>query len=94
METTTTHYQELQPEDRVTISSLKQQNQSIRAALMVQRPASTISRELRRNGSIDHYGSVEVQQVCQRRRCQSRPRHKLHAEGLLFGVVQHFLQQR
>jgi IS30 family transposase len=95
MESTSKHYHQLQPEDRVTISSLKQQNYSLRAiARILQRPASTISRELRRNGSIDHYGSVEAQQVCQRRRCQSRPRHKLHAEGLLFGVVQHFLQQR
>jgi IS30 family transposase len=95
MESTSKHYQQLQPEDRVTLSSLKQQNYSIRAiARVLQRPASTISRELRRNGPIDNYGSVEAQAACLRRRRQSRPRQKLHAEGLLFGVVQHFLKQR
>lgn len=95
METTSKHYQQLQPEDRVTLGSLKQQNHSIRAmARILQRPASTISRELRRNGAADHYGSVEAQRACQRRRRQSRPRQKLHAEGVLFGVVQHFLRQR
>jgi hypothetical protein len=52
MESSSKHYQQLQPEDRVTLSSLKQQNYSIRAiARVLQRPASTISRELRRNGS-------------------------------------------
>ncbi|WP_446812113.1 IS30 family transposase [Methylomonas sp. 2BW1-5-20] len=79
----------------MTISSLKQQNYSLRAiARVLQRSASTISRELRRNGAGDHYISVQAQQTCQRRRRQSRPREKLHAEGLLFGVVQYFLQLR
>jgi IS30 family transposase len=95
METTAKHYQQLQPEDRATISSLKQQNHGIRAiARILQRPASTISRELRRNSTAAHYGSVPAQQACQHRRRQARPRQKLHVEGLLFGVVQHFLRQR
>jgi IS30 family transposase len=95
METTSKHYQQLQPEDRVTISSLKQQNHGIRAiARILQRSASTISRELRRNGTAAHYGSAKAQQACQHRRRQSRPRHKLHTDSLLFGVVQHFLRQR
>ncbi|MEQ1638549.1 MAG: IS30 family transposase [Methylococcales bacterium] len=94
MESPPKHYQQLQAEDRVTLSSLKQQSYSIRAMARVpHRPASTISRELRRNGPSDHYGSAEAQQACQRPR-QSRPRQKLHAEGLLFDVVEHFLQQR
>lgn len=95
METTAKHYQQLQPEDRVTISSLKQQNHGIRAiARILQRPASTISRELRRNGTAAHYSSAKAQHACQHRRRQSRPRHKLHTDSVLFGVVQHFLQQR
>lgn len=95
MEPTSKHYQQLQPEDRVTISSLRQQNYGIRAiARVLQRPTSTISRELRRNGSADHYGSGEAQQACQHRRRQSRPRPKLHQDSVLFGVVRHFLQQR
>lgn len=94
METTSKYYQQLQPEDRVTISSLKQQNQGIRAiARILQRPASTISRELRRNSTSDQYGSIQAQQACQHRRRQSRPRQKLHADSVLFGVVQHFLRQ-
>ncbi|TCV74186.1 hypothetical protein EDE11_14010 [Methylomonas methanica] len=56
--------------------------------------ASTISRELRRNSATNHYSSVQAQQTSQYRQRQSRPRHKLHTDSLLFGVVQHFLQQR
>lgn len=93
METLSKCYKQLQPEDRLTLSSLKQQNVSIRAmARILQRPASTVSRELRRNGTADHYSSVEAQQSCQSRRRQSRPRQKLAADGLLFGVMQHFLR--
>ncbi|WP_371928743.1 helix-turn-helix domain-containing protein [Methylomonas aurea] len=56
MEMTSKHYQQLHPEDRVTISSLKQQNYSIRAiARFLQRSTSTISRGLRCNGTIEHY---------------------------------------
>lgn len=88
-------YKQLQPEERLTLSSLKQQNVSIRAmARILQRPASTVSRELRRNGTADNYSSVEAQQSCQSRRRHSRPRQKLAADGLLFGVIQHFLQRR
>lgn len=94
METTSKHYRQLQPEDRVTISSLKQQNYSLRAiARILRRPASTISRELRRNGSVDRYSSAEAQRVSLYRRRCSRPRPKLHTDSVLFGVVQHFLEQ-
>lgn len=95
MGSTSKHYQHLQPEDRVTISSLKQQNYSIRGiAQVLNRPASTISRELRRNVTSEHYSSHQAQQTCQRRRRQSRPQSKLHTDSVLFGVVKHFLQQR
>jgi IS30 family transposase len=94
MEITSKHYQQLQPEDRVTIGSLKQQNYSIRSiARVLQRSVGTISRELNRNSSSDHYGSVQAQQACQHRRRQSGPQHKLQVDGVLFGVVQHFLRQ-
>ncbi len=44
------HYSPLQPEDRVTIASLKQQNYSVRAiARQLRRSPATISRELVRN---------------------------------------------
>ena len=56
--------------------------------------AITISRELRRNTSAGHYGSATTQHCCQHRREQARPLHKLHADDLLFDVVQHLLRQR
>jgi IS30 family transposase len=95
IESTSKHYHQLQPGDRVTISSLKQQNFSIRGiALILQRSPSTISRELERNGTADHYGSTEAQRACLTRRQQSRPQQILHVDSVLFGVVKHFLQQR
>lgn len=94
MENISKQYQHLQPEDRVTLSSLKQQNYSIRAiARVLQRPASTISRELQRNGTAERYSSVQAQQCYLHRRRCARPRPKLHTDSVLFGVVQHFLQQ-
>ena len=43
-------YQQLQPEERVTIASMKQQGVSVRAmARTLGRPASSVSRELARN---------------------------------------------
>lgn len=43
-------YQQLQPEDRVTLASLAQQKYSVRGmAQVLGRSPSTISRELRRN---------------------------------------------
>ena len=50
-------YTQLQPEDRVTLASLKQQGLGIRAmARLLGRNASTISRELQRNSA--PHGSV------------------------------------
>jgi IS30 family transposase len=50
MPSTNSHYHQLQPEDRVSIASLKQQNFSVRAiARQLQRSPSAISRELQRN---------------------------------------------
>ena len=59
-------YRQLQPEDRVTLASLKQQNYSVREiASVLGRSASTVSRELRRNASAGHYGSITAQHSCQ-----------------------------
>ena len=88
-------YHQLQPEDRVTLASLKQQNFGVREiARMLGRSASTISRELRRNADAGQYGSTAAQQSCQQRREQARPLRKLHADGVLFGLVQYLLRQR
>ncbi|MDD3786891.1 MAG: IS30 family transposase [Hydrogenophaga sp.] len=88
-------YRQLQPEDRVTLASLKQQNYSVREiARVLARSASTISRELRRNASAGQYSSAAAQQSCQHRRRQGRPVRKLHPEAILFDLVQHLLRQR
>jgi IS30 family transposase len=52
-------YQQLQPEDRVTLASLTQQRYSVRAmAQVLGRSPSTISRELRRNAQPAGYAST------------------------------------
>ena len=59
-------YRQLQPEDRVTLASLRQQNCSVREiASVLGHSASTISRELRRNATDGQYSSTAAQQTCQ-----------------------------
>ena len=95
MHTSPRSYKQLQPEDRMTIASLKQQNYSIRQiASMLQRSASTVSRELSRNSELGTYASVSAQQSCRQRRCQSRPARKLHPQSVLFGMVRTLLCSR
>ena len=92
--TTQRSYQQLQPEDRVTLASLVQQKYSIRAiAQVLGRSPSTISRELRRNALPTGYASTWARTCAQQRRLCARPPRKLHPEGILFGLVQHFLRQ-
>ena len=89
------HYVQLQPEDRVTIASLKQQNYSVRAiARQLRRSPATISRELRRNTRSGGYGSVQAQRLCLQRRRRSRPAKKLHPESILWGLVSYSLRLR
>ncbi|WP_029891292.1 IS30 family transposase [Polycyclovorans algicola] len=88
-------YQQLQPEERVTLASLVHQKFSVRAmSRVLSRSPSTISRELSRNRSPAGYGSAAARAFVQRRRRLNRPPHKLHCEGLLFGIVRHFLDLR
>jgi transposase, IS30 family len=50
MHSTSPHYRQLQPEDRMTLASLQQQKYSVRAmARVLHRSPSTVSRELSRN---------------------------------------------
>ncbi|MFM9428247.1 IS30 family transposase [Variovorax sp. GrIS 2.14] len=82
-------YQQLQPEDRITIASMRQQDCSVRAMRRtLQRSLSTISRELRRNscGALN-YGSHLAQLTCQARQHAARPEAKLHVNGLRWGLV-------
>lgn len=72
MPSTSSHYHQLQPEDRVTIASLKQQNYSVRAiARQLHRSPGTISRELQRNASSSGYGSAHEDQG-QAAQCRQR----------------------
>ena len=60
-----TRYEHLQPEDRVTLASLRQQGWSLRAIARLQgRSPSTISRELRRNACHGSYASAPAQRLC------------------------------
>lgn len=90
------NYSQLQPEERVTLASLKQQNFSIRGmAKVLKRSASTVSRELRRNTTDDgRYASVPAQQSCRQRRRCSRPAAKLNIDSMLFYIVEYFLKLR
>jgi IS30 family transposase len=95
MHTNSTIYKQLQPEDRMTIASLRQQNFSIRRiAMVLQRSPSTISREATRNSEQGTYASVSSQQSCHHRRCHSRPERKLHPQSVLFGMVHNLLCSR
>lgn len=87
------HYSQLQPEDRVAIASLKQQNYSVRAIVrQLRRSPATISRELVRNAHLSGYGSVKAQCLCLQRRRSGRPAVKLHADSILWGLVGHLLR--
>lgn len=93
MQSTPRQYQQLQPEDRVTLASLVQQKFGIRKmAGVLNRSPSTISRELRRNTGTAGYASVQAREQSTHRRQAARPTVKLHADALLFDVVCHFLR--
>ncbi|MBW0170223.1 MAG: integrase core domain-containing protein [Hydrogenophaga sp.] len=79
----------------MTLASLIQHKYSVRAmAQVLGRSPSTVSRELRRNAQPAGYASTPARACAQRRRLQGRPLGKLHRDGLLFGVMRHFLEQR
>lgn len=86
-------YRQLQPEDRVSIASLRQQGLGIRAiALVLARSPRTISRELHRNAHEQGYASTAAQARCHQRRLRPRPAPKLDTQGVLFDVAHYFLQ--
>ena len=74
----TTRYKQLQPEERVTLASLRQQGHSLRSiAKTLGRSASSLSREVARNGSASGYASRPAEQAASRRRTQAtRVRHQ------------------
>jgi IS30 family transposase len=91
-----TRYQQLQPEDRVSIASLRQQGFGVRAiARAIDRSASTVSRELQRNTEQKKaYTSARARRLAQARREAGRPWPKLYREGKLWLVVKSCLSWR
>ena len=89
------HYRQLQPEERLTIASLKQQSYSVRAiAQQLRRSPSTISRELQRNANSGGYGSIQAHCLSLQRRRLGRPAIKLHPDSVLRHLVLHLLRLR
>jgi IS30 family transposase len=81
-------YQQLQPEERLTIASMYQQGSSMRAmARMLGRSPATVSRELARNCGRDSYASVPAQAFCAARRVAARRPAKLDPQGVTWRIV-------
>ncbi len=91
--TQTTKYRQLQPEDRMTIASMRQQGRSARAiGRVLGRSASTITRELARNTMAElPYGSHTAQAACHGRRVAARRPAKLDFAGVGWGTVRTML---
>ena len=88
-------YRQLQPEERVTLASLRQQGLGVRAiARALGRSPSTVSRELQRNAGSLGYASTTARTRCQQRKLSARPARKLDPQGVLFGVVRQCLRWR
>jgi len=89
----TTQYRQLQPEDRITMASMRQQGFSARAmARVLKRSPSTITRELARNTlRAFPYASHTAQVACVSRRVAARPTAKLDFDGVGWGVVRTLL---
>ena len=87
-----TRYTQLQPEERITLASLRQQGWSLRAS--VGRSPSALSRELRRNRCEAGYASQPAQRAYEQRRIAVRPLAKLHPHGALWRVVCDLLSWR
>ena len=79
----------------MTVASLLQQKHSVRhIAKVLGRAPSTVSREVHRNGTCNGYASSPARHSARQRRVHERPCAKLHPDGVLFGLVRHFLALR
>jgi transposase, IS30 family len=78
-------YQQLQPEERVTLAGLRLQGQSLRKiGQALGRSAGTLSRELTRNPGADGYAASAAQALTLQRRIGARPWGKLHPQQPLW----------
>ncbi|WP_035878862.1 helix-turn-helix domain-containing protein, partial [Cupriavidus sp. amp6] len=87
-------YRQQQPEERMRIEIWKAEQIGVRdMAFRLGRSPSTISRELARNTCHGHsYRATVAHASRTRRRDASRPAAKLDSDGVLWGVVRHFLE--
>ena len=89
------HYQQLQYEERIAIASFQVQGLSIRAmARILNRAASTISREILRNAPSGKYSCTFAQKRRNRRRVFCRAAPKLVAGSALLVQVCALLKQK
>lgn len=89
------HYSQLDYQDRQTIAISLEQGLSIRAiGRVLNRSASTISREIARNSGGNGYSCRYAQQRRERRRRHARPQPKLVAGNPLFESITELLRQR
>jgi IS30 family transposase len=88
-----TTYQQLQPEDRITIASMRQRGIGVRAiARTLERAPSTIARELARNTTaLQDYGSHHAQLRAAACRRHAYGSGKLHVQSVCWGVVKTML---
>jgi IS30 family transposase len=84
-----TTYQQLQPEDRIAIASMRQRGIGVRAiARTLERAASTIARELAPNTTASQdYGSHHAQLRAAAYRRHAYGSGKLHGQSVCWGVV-------
>ena len=89
-------YEQLRPEERVAIASLRLLGKSVRAAARaIGRSAATVSRELRRNRAEDGgYSSQQALAAHARRRSAARRPRKLARDSVNWGVVLTLLHWR
>lgn len=80
-----TTFRQLQPEERMTIASMRLTGSGVRAmARTLGRSAATISREIARNASAEGvYASMPAQSLSQTRRIQARAVPKVHPDPIL-----------
>jgi transposase, IS30 family len=90
------NYEQLRPEERMTIASLRLQGKGVReTARVIGRSASTVSRELRRNSTAEAgYTSQQAMTLHALRRRAARRARKLSPGSVNWGVVTTLLHWR
>lgn len=88
-------YEHLRAEERAALMLMRDERQGVRAiGRRLGRTPSSISRELRRNGSGGHvYDASRAGVLAEGRRCRRGRRRKLARDTGLFGVVEHSLRE-